>query len=63
MVNVCISSAWYEAILIALEQNSSKELFQCVERYYDHFNMAPQHPLYMNFISSYSNNSFIRKQL
>jgi len=44
------------------EQNSSEELLQLVERYWDHFRVAPQNPLYMNFISSSANNSFAREQ-
>ncbi|KAG0622328.1 hypothetical protein M758_3G089800 [Ceratodon purpureus] len=49
--------------MLGFYQNSSEELLQCVERYCDHFRMAPQYPLYMNFISSYSNNSFAREFL
>lgn len=45
------------------EQNSSEELLQLVEHYWDHFRVVPQSPLYMNFISSYSNNIFAREQL
>jgi hypothetical protein len=44
-------------------QNSSEELLQLVERHCDHFRVAPQYPLYMNFISSFANNSYTREQL
>lgn len=43
------------------KQNSSEELLRSVERYWDHFRLVPQYPLYMNFISSYANNSFARE--
>ena len=43
------------------EQNSSEELLHLVERYWDHFRVAPQYPSYMSFISSYANNSFARE--
>ena len=33
-----------------------------MERYWDHVRVTPQYPLYMSFISSYANNSFVREQ-
>lgn len=49
--------------ILAFYPNSSEELLQLVEHYWDHFRVVPQSPLYMNFISSYSNNIFAREQL
>jgi de-etiolated-1 len=49
--------------ILSFYQNSSEELLQLVEQYWDHFRVVPQNPLYMNFISSYANNSFAREQL
>ncbi|XP_073385052.1 light-mediated development protein DET1 isoform X3 [Physcomitrium patens] len=50
-------------ILSFYQQNSSEELLQLVEQYWDHFRMVPQNPQYMRFISSYANNGFAREQL
>lgn len=60
----CVLCFSLESVIDAFlfEQNSSEELVQLVERYWDHFRVAPQSPLYMNFISSSANNSFAREQ-
>ncbi|MCO5571024.1 hypothetical protein L7F22_024755 [Adiantum nelumboides] len=42
--------------------NSSEELLTLFEQYFDHFRVAPSYPLYMRFISSYSNNKSAREQ-
>ncbi|KAG0565437.1 hypothetical protein KC19_8G190500 [Ceratodon purpureus] len=47
--------------ILGFYQNSSEELLHLVERYWDHFRVAPQYPSYMSFISSYANNSFARE--
>eukprot|EP00250_Pteridium_aquilinum_P035207 c8874_g1_i1 orf=232-1986(+) len=42
--------------------NSSEELLSLFEQYFDHFRVVPSYPLYMRFISSYSNNKSAREQ-
>lgn len=48
--------------ILGFFQNSSEELLQLFEHYYDHFRVAPSYPSYMRFISSYSNNKSAREQ-
>lgn len=42
--------------------NTSEEFLLLLEQYFDHFRVAPSYPLYMRFISSCSNNKFVREQ-
>ncbi|CAM6085593.1 unnamed protein product [Calypogeia fissa] len=49
--------------ILGFYQNSSEEFLLSFEQFCDHFRVAPRYPLYMNFISSYSNNSHVRDQL
>eukprot|EP00249_Psilotum_nudum_P024049 c29072_g2_i1 orf=417-3116(-) len=49
--------------VVGFYQNSSDDFLQLYEHFCDHFRVAPCYPLYMRFISSYSNNPFSRQQL
>lgn len=49
--------------ILCFYQNSSEEFSQLFEQYHDFFRVAPCYPLYMGFISSYSNNDSAREQL
>ncbi|XP_011625180.1 light-mediated development protein DET1 isoform X1 [Amborella trichopoda] len=49
--------------ILAFYQNSAEELFHLFEQYCDHFRAPSRSPLYMNFISSHSNNIHALEQL
>ncbi|KAL3675388.1 hypothetical protein R1sor_025336 [Riccia sorocarpa] len=49
--------------MLGFYQNTSEELLSFFENFCDHFRAVPRFPLYMNFISSYSNNIHLREQL
>ncbi|XP_057817653.1 light-mediated development protein DET1 isoform X1 [Cryptomeria japonica] len=49
--------------VVAFYQNSSEELLCLFEQYCDQFRVPSPYPLYMRFISSYSNNVCAREQL
>ncbi|KAI5084277.1 hypothetical protein GOP47_0000446 [Adiantum capillus-veneris] len=48
--------------ILGFYPNNSEELLLVFEQYFDHFRVAPAYPLYMRFISSYSNNKSAREQ-
>lgn len=48
---------------IAFYQNSADELYNLFERFGDHFHATSRNLLYMNFISSHSNNIYALEQL
>eukprot|EP00252_Welwitschia_mirabilis_P007578 TRINITY_DN19092_c0_g1_i1.p1 TRINITY_DN19092_c0_g1~~TRINITY_DN19092_c0_g1_i1.p1 ORF type:complete len:529 (+),score=73.40 TRINITY_DN19092_c0_g1_i1:251-1837(+) len=49
--------------MLAFYKNSSDELLSLFEQYCDHFRISSQYPLYMQFISTCSNNIHAREQL
>lgn len=49
--------------IIAFYQNSAEELYHLFEQFYDHFHATSSSSLYMNFISSHSNNIHVLEQL
>lgn len=49
--------------ILGFYPNSSGEFLQLFEQYYDFFRVAPRRPLYMQFLSSYSNNNSAREHL
>ncbi|KAI5659065.1 hypothetical protein M9H77_27858 [Catharanthus roseus] len=49
--------------IIAFYQNSSDELYSLFELFCDHFNVSGRNSLYMNFISTHSNNIHALEQL
>ena len=60
--NMCFLEGHITSYFSFVVQNSYEELLQLFENYHDHFQIAPAYPLYMRFISSYSNNIFARQQ-
>lgn len=49
--------------IVAFYQNSADELYGLFEQFCDHFNATSRNMLYMNFISSHSNNIHVLEQL
>ncbi|KAF3441496.1 hypothetical protein FNV43_RR15410 [Rhamnella rubrinervis] len=49
--------------IVAFYQNSADELYLMFEQFCDHFHATSRNSLYMNFISSHSNNVHAREQL
>lgn len=48
--------------IVAFYQNSADELYLLFEQFCDHFHATPKNAMYMNFISSHSNNVHAREQ-
>ncbi|EFJ22916.1 hypothetical protein SELMODRAFT_104399 [Selaginella moellendorffii] len=48
--------------ILEFQQNSSLELLQLFENFADHFRSAQRYPVYMNYVTSFSNNVFVREQ-
>ncbi|EFJ32844.1 hypothetical protein SELMODRAFT_167525 [Selaginella moellendorffii] len=48
--------------ILEFQQNSSQELLQLFENFADHFRSAQRYPVYMNYVTSFSNNVFVREQ-
>jgi len=49
--------------IVAFYQNSAEDLYHLFEQYCDHFHSTSRNSLYMNFISSHSNNIHALEQL
>ncbi|KAF5452832.1 hypothetical protein F2P56_027795 [Juglans regia] len=49
--------------IVAFYQNSAEELYLLFERFCDHFHTASKNSVYMNFISSHSNNIHALEQI
>lgn len=49
--------------IVAFYQNSAEDLYHLFEQYCDHFHATSRNSLYMNFISSHSNNIHALEQL
>lgn len=61
--SMCWSVGVFSDSVLNLYQNSADELYLLFEQFCDHFHATSRNLMYMNFISSHSNNIHAREQL